>query len=143
MTEPTPIPHRPMELDGGAFETLAATIDKLLDDASGCPWDRKQTFADLIPQIVEEVGELDEALQAGDADHALDEAGDVLMCMFLVLAKMRDRWDCPPGDAARKAVEKIVRRHTWIFGEDAGKVRTPEDAERLWAVNKRRETPDG
>ena len=132
-------PKPTLAIDGARFEALAAHIDRLLDDETGCPWDRKQTAETLADMLHKETDELIEALRKDDAANSIEETGDLLMLMCMILAKLKARYAIDPNAAIDGIIEKIIRRHTWIFGDDAGKVKTPEDAERVWAENKKKE----
>jgi len=132
--------HKPLNIKGDGFVTLANHIDRLLDDETGCPWDRKQTLETLGPMLREEADELIEAISRNDAENIVEESGDVLLLVFMILAKLKaSHDDIDPNGATRGVIEKIIRRHTWIFGSDSDKVKTPEDAERIWAENKKKE----
>jgi len=39
---------------------------KLRDPESGCPWDREQTFASIVPHTLEEAYEVADAIEQGD-----------------------------------------------------------------------------
>lgn len=132
--------HKRLDIQGDGFVSLANHIDRLLDDETGCPWDRKQTLETLGPMLREEADELIEAIRHNDPENILEESGDVLLLVLMILAKLKATHnEIDPNDATRGVIEKVIRRHTWIFGADADKVKTPEDAERVWAENKKKE----
>ncbi|HTL51350.1 MAG TPA: MazG nucleotide pyrophosphohydrolase domain-containing protein, partial [Planctomycetota bacterium] len=88
-----------------------------------------------------EVAEVREAALNGDRERVFEELGDCFMLLLLLLAKAQNgEPGAGPIDAAealKRVGEKIISRHTWIFGDD--KAASPEEVERLWEVNKRRE----
>src|SRR4051795_2657579 len=45
----------------------------------GCPWDREQTHASILPQLIEEAYELVGAVQANDTANLREELGDLLL----------------------------------------------------------------
>lgn len=101
---------------GSSVLDLVATEERLLAPG-GCPWDREQTHASLIRYAVEEVYELVDAVEAGDAEEIREELGDVLL-QVVFHAEMADRagtFDI--DDVARGIVDKLVRRHPHVFGD--------------------------
>ncbi|MCX7806245.1 MAG: hypothetical protein N3A38_13810 [Planctomycetota bacterium] len=127
--------HIPLRIEGRMVRRLARHIDDLLDDKTGCPWDRAQTPASLARLLIGEAEELQEAIRR--PDDAAEEAGDCLMLLFMILAKLQDRRGTDPNLAFDSICRKIVRRHTWIYGGESAP--TPAAAMRLWKRNKRRE----
>lgn len=143
-----PYAYRKLAVSGADFEALRDLIDVLLQADGGCPWDKEQTLASLCQLFPMEVAEVREAVQNGDRAQIFEELGDCLMLLLLLLAKAQnlppDAGGAAPWDAAKALElvrEKIVRRHTWIFGAD--KAASPADVEKLWELNKRREKSAG
>ena len=100
-----------------AFDRMLEIVDRLRAP-DGCPWDRKQTIETMAPHLIEEAYELLEAVECG-ADHdMIEEAGDVLLVVAMIckIAEEAGRFDL--GDASRAIVEKLVRRHPHVFGEE-------------------------
>ena len=58
------------------FDRLLGIMDQLREQ---CPWDRKQTFASLRPQTIEETFELSDAILKGDLHNVAKELGDLLL----------------------------------------------------------------
>lgn len=81
----------------------------------GCPWDQEQTPATLIPMTVEELDELHEAIEAGDAENQAEEVGDVLLHLILMAQMAREVGDFDFGDVVRVVAEKMIRRHPHVF----------------------------
>jgi tetrapyrrole methylase family protein/MazG family protein/ATP diphosphatase len=113
---PPPLP----EQRGQTFTTLVALMQRLLAP-DGCPWDREQTLATLVPYLVEETYEVVDALAAGDVDDHREELGDLLLQIVfqseLRFAEGRFGID----DVARGIVAKLVRRHPHVFGDTVAK----------------------
>lgn len=83
----------------------------------GCPWDREQTHASLMPFIMEECGEFLDALAAKDDENMREELGDVLMQIVLhsVIAEERGMFDF--YDVTKDVTEKMIYRHPHVFSD--------------------------
>jgi len=99
-----------------------------------CAWDRAQTRETLRPYLVEEVLELDHALDEGDSALIRDELGDFLLHLAWQLVLAEEHGQFTPDDVAETMERKMKRRHPHLF--DLG---PPEPWERL----KRREREGG
>ena len=64
--------------DGEKVEKLEEIMKKLRSP-EGCPWDREQTHKSLKKCLMEECGELMDAIDAEDDPEMCEELGDVLM----------------------------------------------------------------
>jgi XTP/dITP diphosphohydrolase len=109
---------------------LVAVMARLRSD-DGCPWDRDQTHASLVPHLLEEAQEVLEAIEAGDVGEQLeDELGDVLLqvAFHAELAARDERFDV--AGVGEAIVTKLVRRHPHVF---AGvEVSGPDEVIRNW-----------
>lgn len=97
-------------------------VQQRLLSPQGCPWDREQTHVSLLRYAVEEVYELAEAVQAGDAGAMREELGDVLL-QVVFHAQLAEQSEEPQArfsidDVAGGIVDKLVRRHPHVFGEE-------------------------
>ena len=54
-------------------------IVTILRSSEGCPWDREQTHASIIPGMIEEAYEVVEAIEADSVGMLREELGDVLL----------------------------------------------------------------
>lgn len=106
---------------GEALLDAVAVMDRLRS-AGGCPWDREQTHVSLLRYLVEECYELLQAIEDGDPAATREELGDVLL---QVLFHSRIAAETPAAeggftidDVAAGLVEKLVRRHPYVFGTD-------------------------
>jgi XTP/dITP diphosphohydrolase len=118
--EPPLAPLRPDDPRLGALGALVAVVDCLRDPAGGCPWDREQTHASLIPYVLEEAHEVADAIRHGDDRHLEEELGDLLLQVLLHarIASEEGRFDL--GGVAGGIAAKLVRRHPHVFaGADA------------------------
>ncbi len=84
----------------------------------GCPWDQEQTLANTRAFLLDEVAEALEAMDAEDQPHIAEELGDVLgiIAMIAQIATEESRFQM--ADAVRLSVEKLIRRHPHVFGDD-------------------------
>jgi MazG family protein len=134
---------RPLELPASIGEPRADALRKLmaivdrLRAPDGCPWDREQTLATVAPHLVEESHELVEAIETGDEAHAVEEAGDLLMGIFLLarIAEQGERFDL--AAVADGVCDKLVRRHPHVFGDVVAN--TADEALKNWEAIKRSE----
>jgi len=124
------------ETRGEAFERLLGIVDKLRAP-DGCPWDREQTVETMSPHLIEEAHELLEAVECGADADVVEEAGDVLMVVAMIcrIAEEAGRFDL--GDASRAIVDKLVRRHPHVFGEE--KITEAEEVVGRWEAIKKAE----
>ena len=103
----------------------------------GCPWDRAQTPESIKMNVVEEAYELVDAVDSGDDYKVLEETGDVfLQAIFFAVMKA----ECGAftlADALSGICEKLISRHTHIFGKD--KATDAESALSVWEKNKKQE----
>ena len=60
------------------IERLLDIMDALRDEQTGCPWDRAQTMRSIVPYTIEEVYEVAECIERGDAHELPKELGDLL-----------------------------------------------------------------
>jgi XTP/dITP diphosphohydrolase/tetrapyrrole methylase family protein/MazG family protein/ATP diphosphatase len=128
---------------GDALLELDAITRRLRRD---CPWDREQDERSIVPHTVEEAYELADAAHAGDDAKLLDELGDVLFQVYFLALLLEERKKGDLAEVARGSVEKLVRRHPHVFGDEAGAVsslpteaRTPAEVRENWDAIKRTE----
>jgi tetrapyrrole methylase family protein/MazG family protein len=113
------------------------TILERLRAPGGCPWDREQTHATLKRYLIEECGELLDAIDEGDDAAMVDELGDVLLQLVFhgQIGKEQGRFTLQ--DAARSECEKMRRRHPHVFGD--AQAATPDAVVEQWDRLKRNE----
>ena len=109
---------------------LLAVLRKLRAP-DGCPWDRKQTRQSLVRHLDGECAELIDAIMRDDVPNICEELGDVLMNLFFQIVIAEEKEDFTAADVWRGIVDKMIRRHAHVFGDehaaDAGEVAA------LWA----------
>ncbi len=113
------------------------SVLRLLRAPDGCPWDRAQTHESIRANMIEEAYELVDAVDSKDDLKILEEAGDVLMqaAFHSVLAEERGAFS--PEDVLSAVCEKLIFRHSHIFGKD--KAEGEAGALSVWEKNKREE----
>ncbi|OYO13550.1 nucleoside triphosphate pyrophosphohydrolase [Enemella evansiae] len=117
----------PSELD-----RLVAVMARLRVD---CPWDARQTHRSLVHYLIEETGEVVDAIEAGDDTDLREELGDLLLQVVFhaAIAAEQQRFDI--DDVARGIGDKLVSRHPWVFA-DTG---VPDDLNATWEAGKKAE----
>lgn len=110
-----PLARPTAELSG--IDQLRAII-AALRAPNGCPWDREQTHASLRAGLIEEAYEVVEAINTGDDANLCEELGDLLLqpIFHAQIATEEGRFNF--DDVTRTIVEKLIRRHPHVFGED-------------------------
>ena len=126
----------PKRFSMSSFENLLGLMDTLLSE-NGCPWDRQQTHESLRKNMIEEAAEAAHAIDSKNPEALTEELGDVLL-QVLFHAKIAEKNGMfTIEDVIKKLSDKLVSRHTHVFGSD--KAFTPEDALLVWKKNKRKE----
>lgn len=92
-------------------------VMRTLREPGGCPWDREQTHASIRSNMIEEVYEYLEAVNAEDTEGMREELGDILMQIVFHarMAEEAGRFDLQ--DVIDEVVDKLIRRHPHVFGE--------------------------
>ncbi len=123
---------------------LAGVVQTMRRLRAECPWDREQSHASLVKNLVEETYELIEAISSlGDGSDAVadarvaDELGDVLLQVLFhaAIAEESGRFDIDTiGESLRR---KLVRRHPHVFSEVVAE--TAKEVKANWDEIKREE----
>lgn len=123
-----------------SFLALVKTVETLLSDTGGCPWDKKQTHATLMGYLKEESLELEQAFLNNDWDNVKEELGDVLFIIVFhcVMAAKNNKFNV--SDVINAANEKLIRRHPHVFGDE--KNLTPDQIVKQWHEIKKQEKLD-
>jgi XTP/dITP diphosphohydrolase len=98
-----------------ALAELVAVVDRLRDPEQGCPWDREQTHASLVPYVLEEAHEVADAIRHGDDAHLAEELGDLLLQVVLHARIASEEGRFNLEQIARGISAKLVRRHPHVF----------------------------
>jgi len=102
--------------NGEKIEKLVGIMKKLRSP-EGCPWDREQTHSSLKKCLMEECGELMDAVDAKDDHEMCEELGDILMNVILHANMAEERGAFTFADVTDTITEKMIRRHPHVFGD--------------------------
>jgi tetrapyrrole methylase family protein / MazG family protein len=87
----------------------------------GCPWDRKQTLAQLCGYVIDETYELHDTADLSDVEATADELGDVLFMVLSCALLLEERGGPDLANVAARARDKVVRRHPHVFADRPAK----------------------
>lgn len=102
------------------LDELIDIIAKLRDPEQGCQWDLKQTHESLVPNFIEEMYEVVEAIEASDKELLCEELGDLLLHIAMQARIAEEHGDFTMAEICLGISQKIVRRHPHIFGTAPG-----------------------
>jgi tetrapyrrole methylase family protein/MazG family protein len=102
----------------GAYSRLQEIVAHLRAP-DGCPWDLEQTLQTLRKDLLEEMYELLEALDADDDARIGEELGDMalVLAMLAQVAAEEERFRWP--QVMEQICQKLIRRHPHVFGDVA------------------------
>ncbi|WP_343235019.1 nucleoside triphosphate pyrophosphohydrolase [Streptomyces sp. SID10853] len=138
------------DLPGARLLDLVQVMDRVRRE---CPWTSQQTHRGLAKYLIEEAYELVEAIEDGDRDELREELGDVLL-QVVFHARIAQEGTGGEGeedgeegdepfsidDVAGGLVEKLIRRHPHVFGDETAE--TADDVHAHWnrtkAIEKQR-----
>src|SRR6202041_2362473 len=116
---------------------LLAIMKALRDPASGCPWDKLQTFDSIAPYTIEEAYEVADAIARRDFSALPDELGDLLFQVVYHAQMAEEAGRFGFSDVAAAIADKMVRRHPHVFGEAAARDAAAQT--HAWEEQKRQE----
>jgi tetrapyrrole methylase family protein/MazG family protein/ATP diphosphatase len=126
-TAERPVPALQQQ-DGRTLDRLVGVMRRLLAP-DGCPWDREQTLESLRKYTLEEACEVIDAIEEGrpgQREHLREELGDLLLQIVFQAEIARREGAFAIDDVVAAIVDKLVRRHPHVFGDqearDAGEV---------------------
>ncbi len=102
---------------------MSAAFDRLYDIVAqlrapgGCPWDREQTHASLLPSLLEEAYEVVGAVHAQDDANLREELGDLLLQVVMHAEIAREGGRFKMDEILAEVTEKLIRRHPHVFGD--------------------------
>lgn len=102
-----------------AFTGFLSVIKKLREP-DGCPWDKEQTPLSMRRDLIEETFEAVDAITAGDAAHAKEELGDVLLNTMMIAYMYEQNGDFTVAGCINELAKKLVRRHPHVFPQSEG-----------------------
>ncbi|MEO6580229.1 MAG: nucleoside triphosphate pyrophosphohydrolase [Sphingomicrobium sp.] len=100
-----------------SLERLEGIMRRLRDPASGCEWDRVQTFATIAPYTIEEAYEVADAIERDDMADLADELGDLQLQVVFHAQMASEAGHFTLADVITRVCDKLERRHPHIFGD--------------------------
>ena len=105
------------------LERTAASFAKLcqivaqLRAPGGCPWDREQTNASLLPPLIEEAYEVAGAVRANDDANLREELGDVILLTVMHAEIAAEERRFRIDEVLDEVTAKLIRRHPHVFAQ--------------------------
>lgn len=110
-------------------DDLVYLMARLRNPDTGCPWDKKQNFASIVPFTLEETYEVIDAIERADYAHLPEELGDLLFQVIFYgqIAAEQDLFDF--YGIVDGLVRKLIARHPHVFPEGTlASVRSAEES---------------
>lgn len=130
-----------------SFQKFVDIVAALRDPETGCPWDIKQTATSLVPNFIEELYEVIEAIEEQDDEALCEELGDLLLHIVFQaqIASEAGRFDI--NEVLAAITNKLIRRHPHVFGDvsvnDANSVKMNWERIKLQEKTERESVLDG
>lgn len=118
---------------------LLQIMERLRSD-DGCPWDAEQTLNSLKSYLIEECGEVLEAIELEDYDELEDELGDLLLQVVFQCQICAEQGHFDFESVAGRIADKMVRRHPHVFSDVEAE--TTDDVRANWDEIKTQERRD-
>ncbi len=99
------------------LDDLLAIMARLRDPEQGCPWDRKQTFASIVPYTLEEAYEVADSIERHDLEALKGELGDLLFQVVFYCQMASEQGLFGFAQVVECVSEKLIRRHPHVFAE--------------------------
>ena len=99
-----------------SLDRLETIMRRLRDPATGCEWDRVQTFATIAPYTVEEAYEVADAIERDDMADLADELGDLQLQVVFHAQMATEAGHFTLNDVITRICDKLERRHPHLFG---------------------------
>ena len=119
------------------FDELKEIV-AILRSPEGCEWDRAQTFESMKTCLLNEAGEVVEAIDKNDYQNLCEELGDVLLQVLLNSQIAKEKGLFSFDDVVQTLAQKLIRRHPHVFGDEE-RPTTPEQSLALWRKVKEKE----
>jgi len=113
---------------------LEKNVARLRSPEDGCPWFRQQTFSTLRRYLLEEVYEVQDALNSDSPEHLREELGDLLFQILVLSQLAAEREWFSLGEVIHTVNEKIMDRNPHVFGEK--RADTLMEAQQIWSARK-------
>jgi ATP diphosphatase len=119
------------------LQRLLAIMARLRDPATGCEWDRAQSFETIAPYTIEEAYEVADAIGRGDINDLRGELGDLLFQVVFHARMAEEAGHFDFGCVASAIATKMEQRHPHIFGSPGGdRIGAPAEREQRWEAIK-------
>ena len=118
------------------FIKLLEIVEKLRGP-DGCPWDKEQTPASLLPYFLEETYEVIESVDQSNWDNLKEELGDVMLHIALQAQISKEERRFTIFDTLVNINKKLVHRHPHVFGDE--KADMASHAKKNWEAIKHEE----
>ncbi|MEI6127008.1 MAG: nucleoside triphosphate pyrophosphohydrolase [Pseudomonadota bacterium] len=112
-------------------------IIRTLRSPRGCPWDRKQTPADVKAYLIEELHEVLEAVDMDEKDLLAEETGDLFFLVLFLVNLYEEKKYFSLYDALSRIKTKMIHRHPHVFGSTD--VSSAEEVKENWQILKEQE----
>ena len=100
---------------------MSSHFDKLLglnnDLLQKCNWIKARSAHDFKKFIIEEAGEVAEAVEKGDVKNLREELGDLIFVALLLAQHQELHGKFTVHDVLEGVSEKIIRRNPHVFGD--------------------------
>ena len=116
-----------------------AEISARLRAKDGCPWDIEQSNESLKPYLIEEAYEVYDAIDNKNDKNLKEELGDLLYLIFSHTQIKKEDEIFDIDDVAAGVIEKLIRRHPHVFGEES--IKNSEEVSDRWEQIKKSEKP--
>lgn len=122
--------------EGKNFQRLVDIMARLRKE---CPWDREQTSQSIKNNLIEEAYELFEAIEKDDTDAMIEELGDLLLQVVFHAQIKKDEGKFDINDVINALIDKLIRRHPHVFGDQKYEELEGEDHLKKWELIKQKE----
>jgi tetrapyrrole methylase family protein/MazG family protein len=128
-----PLPYK------ATLPALAETV-AILRSPEGCPWDQEQTPKSMRAGLLEEVGEVLDAIDTADSDGLREELGDTLYHLVMQVQMASETGDFTLSEVVAGIEAKLKRRHPHVWGD--WEVADTAEVLRNWEMLKKEEKVD-
>lgn len=125
-----------VEMQRHSVDSLLEILE-ILRSEDGCKWDKEQTHLSLRNSTLEEAYELVDAVSNNNLKDIQEEIGDLVLQGFFHTKIAKDSKEFDYYDVFSTLCNKLISRHTHIFGAD--NVSNAAEAISIWEKNKHKE----
>lgn len=113
-----------------SMEALLQLMQRLRDPENGCPWDKAQDFASIVPHTIEEAYEVADAIEKQDMQALREELGDLLLQVVFHAQMAQEQGLFGFEGIVEGLYSKLVQRHPHVFGNE--KIATAAEQAEAW-----------